>query len=99
LNTYKSKTIKVSGEGKEINILIESNENTFEKTYDLETPITKFNVTLGAPFVDILGSINQELTFKVPKGRALECSITDVNKNVDFFVAMVRDIDYFKKDK
>lgn len=91
LNSYKSKTIKINGEEKEINILIENNENTFEKIYDIDNTIPKFAITLGSPFIDVISSVGQDLTVKVPTGRAFQCSIKDENKEVEYFIAMVRE--------
>lgn len=91
LSSYKSRTIQISGEKKEVSVYIESNENTFEKSYDLEETVGDFEITLGSPFIDVIGSVSQDLTVRTPNGKVFECSVSDENKTLEYFVAMVKD--------
>ena len=90
LSSYKAKAIKVVGNGKELSIYIENNENSFEKTYDLEQKVVKFKASLGAPFVDIISSVKSDLIIN-PTGRALGATVKTDDMIINYFVALMKE--------
>ena len=93
LNSFKSKALRMEGEGSEFNIYIESNENSFEKSYDIGegNVLPKFVVLVGSPFVDIINSVKSKINIKATTGKALECVVSNDNMTVEYFVATMRE--------
>jgi hypothetical protein len=93
LNSFKSKALRLEGEGAEFSVYIENNENAFEKAYEVGEGInlTKFVVLLGSPFVDILNSVKTKISLRVSIGKALECVVSNDNMNIEYYVATMKE--------